>query len=165
LPKRLNPKYAGKYIDQDDLEETAYKIIELIKSEQNDFYDNNSKRIILGGYGQGGITALAAHNWFDGKLGGVFALNGMQGLVNITKNSEDDTPILLYNGYKDNLVSAQNAKASFKFMHSYKDVTQIFDKKLGKHELSKKEITEVQTWINRLTEENTKRDIKLLNRH
>lgn len=72
-------------------------------------------------------------HWYDGHLGGVFALSGMQGLVNTTNSSTvDDTPVLLYNGYKDNLVSAPNAKASYKFCHSYTDVTQIFDKDLGK---------------------------------
>ena len=60
---------------------------------------------------------------YEGKLGGVFALNGMQALINITMNSNDDTPVLLYNGYKDNIVSAPNAKASYKFIHNYQNVT------------------------------------------
>lgn len=70
-------------------------------------------------------------HWYEGQLGGVFALSGMQGLANTTDSSAQDTPVLLYNGYHDNLVSAPSAKASYKFCHSYKDVTQIFDKELG----------------------------------
>ena len=51
MPSALDPKNVAKYINQDDLEQAATKIVELIKSEQNNFNDENSRRIILGGYG------------------------------------------------------------------------------------------------------------------
>ena len=51
MPSFFDPKEIGRYINQDDLYETAEKIVQLIKSETNEYFDQNPKRIILGGYG------------------------------------------------------------------------------------------------------------------
>ena len=64
----------------------------------------------------------------------------MQGLVDTkdiaTNSTVSKTPLFLYNGFKDTLVSASNAKASYKFCQNYENVTYHFDKELGKNEIS-----------------------------
>jgi predicted esterase len=97
-------------------------------------------------------------HYLDEELGGVFALSGMQGLAEpkqiSTNSTVSKTPLFLYNGFKDTLVSAKNAKASYKFCHSYENVTMHFDKKLDKNEVSKKEMDEVYQWISGLKHTN-----------
>ena len=51
-------------------------------------------------------------------------------------------------------MSAKNAKASYKFCHSYENVTMHFDKKLDKNEVSKKEMDAVYQWISGLKHSN-----------
>ena len=65
--------------DQDDMEKSADQLLRLIYDEVKKLPDRNSRRIFIGGFGEGCMVALAAliKNNLEFPIGGLIGLSGV----------------------------------------------------------------------------------------
>ena len=65
-----------------DLTSNADKLLQIVKREKDLFIDKDPSRIVMGGFQEGAVVALAAFAKYknERRLGGVFSMSGIHGL-------------------------------------------------------------------------------------
>jgi len=136
---------------QDDL--GIYKaqkdINQLIQIEIDKGIDH--RRIVLGGFSQGGALALFTGLRFPLKLGGILALSTYLPLADSLEKERDqsnrDLPIFLSHGTEDEVILFEYAKTGLTFLKSLG--YQIDWKPYHKaHNLIEKEVSDIKQWLN-----------------
>lgn len=122
--KRIMPvKEIREMNDQNTIQASADILNQIMDQEKEKLPNKDMGRMFIGGFSQGAAIALASHIQQKGStpLGGVIGLNGFQILDeddHILKSLPlvKDTPLFLYHGTADNMIPAENAETTYKFL-------------------------------------------------
>jgi predicted esterase len=146
--------------DTDGINESIDLLEELVKSATKGLIDRGEvsdeagarKRIIIGGFSQGGVVSLASLNREGPPFAGIIGASTFVGLLNEMKvpESKKDTPIFAVHGSNDPLIPIDLAKACYRELrdvHGMSDIT--FSSFSGAHEMPIDVAQHIGTFINK----------------
>ena len=131
LPSNPTLDQMRKEFNQNELNESANRLLKMVKEETQLLPDKDASKIFIGGFSQGCMVSLAAFLKYSGPkhLGGVLGLSGMQALDTdkYVKYSSDldkynairlqqETPMFLYHGEEDDLLPVENTSKTYEYL-------------------------------------------------
>ncbi len=126
---------------------------DLLKLASERVGNDNSHKVVLAGFSQGGVIALNALISATTKFRGALALStyvhNTEGLVNILRMENLDTPIFMAHGLLDPMIPIHRAAASRSALDALGFKVEWHEYRMA-HEVCPQEIADTGRWLNAL---------------
>ena len=133
-----------------DINASTEALLELVQEKVG---NENSRRVVLAGFSQGGVIALSAAVTASTTFKGIMALStyvhNAEALVEVVRMENLDTPIFMAHGLLDPMIPVHRAVNSRAALGSLGFSVEWHEYSMG-HEVCPQEITDIARWLNTL---------------